>query len=41
MLVYPKTDKFEKPLSVFEYEEGLELDVVPFDLDEGVLIDER
>ena len=41
MLVYPKTDKFEKPLPVFEYEEGLELDVVPFDLDEGVLIDER
>ena len=41
MLVYPKTDKFEKRLPVFKYEEGLELDVVPFDLDEGVLIDER
>jgi 5-methylcytosine-specific restriction enzyme subunit McrC len=41
MLVYPKTDKFEKPLPVFKYEDGLELDVVPFDLDNGVLIDER
>ena len=41
MLVYPKTDKFEKRLPLFEYEKGLELDVVPFDLDEGVLIDER
>jgi len=41
MLVYPKTDKFEKRLPVFEYEEGLKLDVVPFDLNEGVLIKER
>lgn len=44
MLVYPKTDKFEKRLPLFEYEKGekgLKLDVVPFDLNEGVLIDER
>jgi hypothetical protein len=41
MLVYPKTDKFKKRLPVFKYEDGLELDVVPFDLDEEVLIDER
>ena len=44
MLIYPKTDKFEKRLPIFEYEKGekgLKLEVVPFDLNEGVLIDER
>ena len=39
MLIYPKTDKFQEPLPVFKYEDGLTLKVVPFDLDEGALVD--
>lgn len=38
MLIYPKTDKFKDPLPVFHYEDGFELEVVPFDLDSGTLI---
>ena len=39
VLIYPKTEKFQKPLKVFEYEENFELTVVPFDLDKGNLVD--
>jgi len=38
MLIYPKTDKFKEPLSPFQYEDGLVLKVVPFDLERGELI---
>ena len=38
MLIYPKTERFKEPLPVFNYEEGLTLRVVPFDLDAGELI---
>tara|TARA_R110001599_G_scaffold230819_1_gene430090 strand:- start:585 stop:1871 length:1287 start_codon:yes stop_codon:yes gene_type:complete len=38
MLIYPKTDKFQAPLLPFQYEDGFELSVVPFDLDSGTLI---
>ena len=31
-LIYPKSENFTKPLPVFEYDEGLRLFVVPFDL---------
>lgn len=39
VLIYPKTEKFQKPLKVFKYEENFELTVVPFDLDKGNLVD--
>ena len=38
MLIYPKTEKFSQPLPVFNFEEGLALRVVPFDLELGKLI---
>ena len=39
VLIYPKTEKFQKPLPVFKYEEGFKLKVVPFDLEKGTLVD--
>jgi len=38
MLIYPKTDTFCKPLPVFTYEDGFELEVVPFDISNKKLI---
>jgi 5-methylcytosine-specific restriction enzyme subunit McrC len=41
MLIYPKTAKFQRMLPVFRYEDGLMLRVVPFDIDTGLLVEER
>lgn len=38
ILIYPRTDKFQEPLPVFKYEDGLTLRVVPFDLETGTLV---
>ncbi|MGK0473196.1 MAG: 5-methylcytosine-specific restriction endonuclease McrBC regulatory subunit McrC [Candidatus Azotimanducaceae bacterium] len=38
MLIYPETDTFFEPLPIFTYESGFELEVVPFDIDTGQLI---
>jgi len=37
-LVYPMTPAFDTPLPVFSYSSGMRLWVVPFDLDQGVLL---
>jgi 5-methylcytosine-specific restriction enzyme subunit McrC len=37
-LIYPRTEKFTMPLAPFEFGGGLTLAVLPFDLDEEVLI---
>ena len=38
MLIYPKTSNFDKPLPIFEFSPQLHLWVVPFDLDNDVLV---
>ena len=38
MLIYPKTSNFDKPLPIFEFRPQLHLWVVPFDLDNDVLV---
>lgn len=40
-LVYPMTSKFRVPLQVFDYSTELRLWVVPFDLDQGLLVCDR
>jgi 5-methylcytosine-specific restriction enzyme subunit McrC len=40
MLIYPKTDKFQRPLPEFIYGDSLVLRVVPFDIEHGRLINE-
>lgn len=38
MLIYPRTDTFNEPLPIFNYEDGFILKVVPFDIGTGKLI---
>lgn len=38
MLIYPKTETFSQPLPKFHYEDGLTLEIVPFDLSRGELV---
>ena len=37
MLIYPKTDRFTKPLKPFIFEDNYQLEVVPFDLENDCL----
>ena len=37
-LIYPRTEAFNAPLAAFDFGGGLSLSVIPFDLDEEVLI---
>lgn len=34
-LMYPRTEQFHRPLETFHFDDGLSLDVIPLDLDEG------
>jgi 5-methylcytosine-specific restriction enzyme subunit McrC len=36
ILLYPQQDTFDRPLSFFRYEEGLELEVIPVDLNNSL-----
>ena len=37
LLIYPCTERFQKPLPLFEFSPELRLQVVPFDLESGIL----
>ena len=37
LLIYPRTERFQKPLPLFEFSPELRLQVVPFDLENGIL----
>lgn len=39
MLIYPKTDRFTMPLKPFIFDDGLHLEVVPFDLENDCLLE--
>ena len=41
MLIYPKTDTFSVPLDPFYYEDDFSLQVVPFDIKAGRLIQQE
>lgn len=38
ILIYPRTDRFTKPLLPFVFDEGYQLEVLPFDLDSDKMI---
>lgn len=41
VLIYPRTDRFDSPLPVFEFTDDLRLWAMPFDLDNEVLVEPK